>query len=125
MRSSLIIHPEELSREWIDRAADAGIDVLGIHPKGGKRAPVYVREMMEMMKTREYRELIDYARERGIEIEYEIHAASYLLPRELFVENPQFFRMNEQGMYGCKTMLDVPPTYFSAKKREDLIAELL
>ena len=35
------------------------------------------------------------------------------------------FRMNEQGMYGCKTMLDVPPIYFSAKNREDLIASLL
>ncbi len=35
------------------------------------------------------------------------------------------FRMNEQGMYGCKTMLDVPPIYFSSKNREDLIAALL
>ncbi len=35
------------------------------------------------------------------------------------------FRMNGQGMYGCKTMLDVPPIYFSAKKREDLIASLV
>ncbi len=35
------------------------------------------------------------------------------------------FRMNGQGMYGCKTMLDVPPTYLSAKSREELIAELL
>ena len=51
MRSQFIIHPEELSRAWIDRAADAGITVLGIHPKGGQRAPVYLAEMVEMMKT--------------------------------------------------------------------------
>lgn len=35
------------------------------------------------------------------------------------------FRMNGQGMYGCKTMLDVPPTYFSARDRAELIATLL
>ena len=97
MKTSLIIHPEELSRAWIDRAANAGISVLGIHPKGGRRAPVYVREMMGMMKTREFRELIDYAHARGLAVEYELHAASYLLPRELFTEEREFFRMNEQG----------------------------
>ena len=35
------------------------------------------------------------------------------------------FRMNGQGMYGCKTMFDVPPAYFSAKSREELITTLL
>ena len=35
------------------------------------------------------------------------------------------FRLNGQGMYGCKTMLDVPPAYLSAKNRDDLIKELL
>lgn len=34
-------------------------------------------------------------------------------------------RLNAQGEYGCKTMLDVPPEYLSAKSREDLIATLL
>ena len=34
-------------------------------------------------------------------------------------------RLNVQGEYGCKTMLDVPPAYLSAKSREDLIATLV
>ncbi|MBQ9746909.1 MAG: DUF4838 domain-containing protein [Clostridia bacterium] len=97
MRASLLIHPEELSRAWIDRMAEAGIAVLGLHPKGGRLAALYLAEMLEMMKTPEFRALIDYAHERGLEIEYELHAASYLLPRELFSEKPEFFRMNEQG----------------------------
>ena len=97
MRSQLIIHPEELSRAWIDRAADAVVTVLGIHPNGGKRAPIYLAEMFEMMKTPEYRALIDYAHERGLEIEYELHAASFLIPRTLFAEKPEIFRVNEQG----------------------------
>ena len=35
------------------------------------------------------------------------------------------FRMNGQGMYGCKTIFDVPPAYFSAKLYEELLANLL
>ncbi len=34
-------------------------------------------------------------------------------------------RFNRNGEYGCKTMLDVPPAYLSAKPREKLIATLL
>ncbi len=97
MRSQLIIHPEELSRAWIDRASAHGITVLGIHPKGGRRAPRYLAEMLETVKTPEYRALIDYAHGRGLEIEYELHAASFLVPRALFEEKPWLFRMDEQG----------------------------
>ena len=35
------------------------------------------------------------------------------------------YRFNKQGEYGCKTMLDVPPSYLSVKPREELIATLL
>jgi len=97
MRSQLIIHPEELSRAWIDRAAAHGITVLGIHPKGGRLAPRYLAEMLETVKTPEFRALIDYAHGRGLEIEYELHAASFLLPRALFAEKPMLFRVNERG----------------------------
>jgi hypothetical protein len=39
MKNGMIVHPGELSRKWIDRLADAGINTLGIHPEGGKDAP--------------------------------------------------------------------------------------
>ena len=34
-------------------------------------------------------------------------------------------RMNEQGLYGCKTMFDVPPAYLCVEDREALISQLL
>ena len=34
-------------------------------------------------------------------------------------------RMAKEGMTGCKTVLDVPPSYLSPKSHEDLIATLL
>ena len=35
------------------------------------------------------------------------------------------FRLNEEGMYGCKTLFDVPPSYLSAWTREELLEKLL
>ncbi|MBQ8658209.1 MAG: diaminopimelate dehydrogenase [Clostridia bacterium] len=35
------------------------------------------------------------------------------------------YRLNTEGVYGCKTMLDVPPAYLSAKSREELLKTLL
>ena len=97
MKNSMIIYPDELSREWIDKMADAGVSTLGIHSRGGDWAVGAIKKLIEQMKTEEYRELIDYARSRGLGIEYEMHAAGYLMPRELFEEHPEYFRMNADG----------------------------
>ena len=35
------------------------------------------------------------------------------------------YRMNQEGIYGCKTVLDVPPVYLSCESRENLITKLL
>lgn len=35
------------------------------------------------------------------------------------------YRLNQEGAYGCKTILDVPPAYLSAKSREELLKTLL
>ncbi len=93
----MIIHPGELSKKWIDRLADAGIDTLGIHPEGGKDAPKTLARLLELLKTPEYRALIDYARSRGLGIEYECHAAGYLMDKSLFDSHPEYFRMNSDG----------------------------
>lgn len=98
MKSSMIIHPDELSKVWIDKLADAGVSTLGIHPAGGRFAHENLEKLIEQMKTPSYRELIDYAHQRGLEVEYEIHAAGYLMPRDLFAEHPEYFRENKNGI---------------------------
>lgn len=97
MKSSMIIYPDELSKKWIDKMADAGVTTLGIHSRGGGWAVDAIKRLVEQAKTEEYRSLVDYARGRGLGIEYEMHAAGYLMPRELFDEHPEYFRMNGQG----------------------------
>lgn len=97
MKSEIIIFPEEISRKWIDRMANAGISVMGIHLPGGDKAAESLGELIVTMKNPEYRELLDYAKQRGLEIAYELHAAGYLMPRDLFMVHPEYFRMNQDG----------------------------
>ena len=97
MKKNILIHPEELNKKWIDRMADGGVKILGIHPHGGARATESLKELVALLETKEYRELIDYAIERGLEIEYEMHAARYLLPVELFDTHPEYFRSMANG----------------------------
>lgn len=94
----LLIHPGELTKRWIDRMADAGVKVLGLHPEGGKQAIDSLNNLLRLLDDPEYRALIDYAIDgRGLEIEYEFHAAGWLLPRELYDTHPEYFRMDENG----------------------------
>lgn len=96
--SEIIIHPDELSKKWIEKVVNANVDILGIHPTGGKTASESLENLLELLKTNQFKALIDYAVMNNIKIEYELHAASFLMPRKLFDEKPEFFRMNKDGV---------------------------
>ncbi len=95
--AALLIHTEELSKKWIDRMANGGISTIAIHPVGGWRAHLTLRELTERLETEEYRALLDYAAEKGLNIEYEMHAMRYLLPASEFEQHPEWFRVNAEG----------------------------
>ena len=97
MKTKLIVHPFELDCDWVDRMSECGIDVLGIHPEGGGNAHESLVRALDIFETEEYRAAVDYALSKGMTVEYEMHAMSYLLPRELFSEHPEWFRMTESG----------------------------
>ena len=93
----IIVHPEELTREWIDRMADAGLNALGLHPVGGVHADQSLQRAIDLHALPESRALRAAAALRGISVEYEAHAMAWLLPRHLFDRHPDWFRMDEKG----------------------------
>ncbi len=97
MKTQLIVHPEELSAEWIDRAVKLGVNVIGLHPVGGKNARDSLIDLLAKLQTKEFRSLLDHATEKGLEIEYELHAGSFLAPRDLFDEHPEYYCEDENG----------------------------
>ena len=97
MGKFLIVHPDELSVKWIERLKSLGFDTLGIHSVGGTEAHEHLAKMIEGQKSDEVKSLFDLASSEGLSIEYELHAASYLLPRELFQSHPEYFRVDANG----------------------------
>ena len=98
MKTKLIIHPEELTKEWVDLAKENGVNALGIHSVGNSQAHVNLLNDLSLFESDSYKSTVDYAKQNGIDIEYELHAISYLLPRELFESNPEYFRADEKGV---------------------------
>lgn len=92
MKIGLIAHPEELTKSEIAAFRVAGADVLGLHPVGGNKATSSLENLLIWLKTDKGRRLLSYARSLGLEIEYEMHAASFLVPREMFSSHPEYFR---------------------------------
>ena len=92
-----IINPGDLTPELIDRLAGCGINELGIHPGGGKRAPQVLEETLAFHALKSTQALYARARDRGITVEYDAHVLSWLLPREEFERHPDWFRMDESG----------------------------
>lgn len=96
-RRGIIIHPEEFEEYWIPRLRDARLNVLGIHPAGGKTAHESLEQAIHLHNMPEYKRLRRLAGELGISIEYEMHAMRWLLPASLFSRVPNWFRMDEKG----------------------------
>jgi hypothetical protein len=69
--------------------ADASLNVLGIH--GG------IDECVRFINGNEGTACLDAAKSAGIEVEYELHALGWLLPRAIFGEHPEWFRLDEHG----------------------------
>ena len=51
MRKGIIVHPDEFGKKQIDRAAELGIDLIGIHPIGGKDAADSLGALVELCKN--------------------------------------------------------------------------
>lgn len=93
----LLIHPDELTDYWVDMFIDSELGTIGIHPQGGVHGGAVVKKAIEFMQQAQTRRLIDKLESNGVVVEYEMHAVSYLLPRELFDKNPSLFRVDEHG----------------------------
>lgn len=96
-KRGILVHPEDLTDKWILCMADAGLNNLGLHPVGGRLAHESLQRAVDTHILPESRRLRALAKEKGINVEYEAHAMGWLMPRHIFSEHPEWFRMNEKG----------------------------
>lgn len=79
--------------DWPRLAQEAGLTTIGTHFGPG--------DVMPFLKSAKGRRFLDSCGERGIEVEHELHALQYLLPRERFGAEKELFRMNGKGERVC------------------------
>lgn len=92
MNTGIVVLFGDFCQELLYACLDCGIQRLGLH---------FNIEQNTMAEYCDFivrnRKLIRFASNRGIKITHYLHAVSSLLPRTLFVEKPQWFRMDETG----------------------------
>lgn len=96
-KRGVVIHPDELDEAWVKTAKEKGFSSVGLHPPGGENAHLTFEKALEISSSERFRNLVDCLTESGIAVEYEAHAARYLLPASEFDKHPEWFRMNERG----------------------------
>lgn len=97
-RKGIVLDLDDLHEGWPDLLERAGINVLGIHNWiAENRFDEKIDTLIAYVQSVEGRKMLADLQRRGIEVEYELHAMSWLLPREWFRRYPQWFRMDEHG----------------------------
>jgi hypothetical protein len=91
-----VLFTRDVSVQWIEWMKEANLNLLGIHPYFRKSVQ-YLNKTIEFVKSEKGKQLLSLVKEAGIDVEYELHAISWLLPRKLFKKNPDWFRLNKLG----------------------------
>ena len=96
-RRGILIFPQEIGSYWLRLLKESEINLLGIHPAGGATARDTLDQLLEQVETVEFQRFAHQVADLGVDLEYEFHAMSWLIPREAFQRHPQWFRMDEKG----------------------------
>ena len=96
-RGILLFTHDIESVPWPKMASEAELTTIGVHPGGGHLKADMVPKTMAWIKSDAGQKFLRECREYGIEVEYEIHALRELLPRALFKEHPEYFRVDKRG----------------------------
>ncbi len=91
-KCGVVISPEDLNGcDWGAKIRETGLNTLGIHAGGGMEE----HEVLAQLGRTALPEFQQSVRGHGIELEYELHSACSLLPRELFARHPEYFPVNK------------------------------
>jgi hypothetical protein len=89
-RRGIVFTPKDLEGlDWVPLLAKSGLNVVALH--GG------VEDVIAYSESAEGQRFAAEATDAGLAYECELHAMSWLLPREHFAPHPEWFRMDRHG----------------------------
>lgn len=85
-----MLSPNDLSwGKWIERVQEADLNYVGLHASFG--------QLLSFLQSQKGASVLAAAARADIEVGFELHILSVLLPRELWEGSPRFFRMDKEG----------------------------
>ena len=90
LRGAVLSVEDLQSVDWPKIARDCGINTLGTH--------IHPTQVCEFLESEKGQEFLRECEEYGICVEHQLHSMNELLPRDLYEEDPQMFRLNDEGV---------------------------
>lgn len=97
-KRGIVVYPSDLtsvgSKKCVRMAYDAGLNVIGLHSDTRLETLPKLRAFLESEQGKTF---LSECKKYNIDVEYEQHILMELLPRDLFKEHPEFFRVDKNG----------------------------
>lgn len=97
-KRGVVVYPSDLTSvgcaKWVKMAHDAGINLIGLHSDTRLETLPKLKAFLESDKGKTF---LSECKKYDIDVEYEQHILMELLPRELFSEHPEYFRVDTTG----------------------------
>ena len=95
----VVLYPNDITslglEEWEHRIKIAGINLIGLHA-ATFNDPIDTLEAF--VNSQMGQEFLKLCKDKDVDVEYEVHALHYLLPRELFDTHPEYFPSDSNGV---------------------------
>lgn len=97
-KRGIVLYPSDIlslgAGEWVRLLEGNHLNLLGIHADSRHET---LPKLKSFLDSEEGRNLLRECRKRNIDIEFELHILREILPRELFDDHPEYFRMDSTG----------------------------
>ena len=96
-KSGVVVYPNDIStvglEEWENRIKQSGINLIGLHAATVNDPIDTLEAFIKSAIGQDFLKLCDRL---DVDVEYELHALQFILPRDLYDSHPEYFRQDDQ-----------------------------
>lgn len=97
-RRGVVVYPNDITsvglEQWEHRINLSGINLIALHAATVNDP---VDSLEAFVRSTQGQDFLALCERLGVDVEYEVHALQFILPRDLFEEHPEYFRADEAG----------------------------
>lgn len=98
-KRGVVVYPSDIisigSANFVELIGKSDINLLGIH---SNTITEDLSDLRSFIESEEGKSLLEECEEASVLVEFETHALQELLPRELFDNHPEYFRLDSDGI---------------------------